>query len=57
MWLVQNGNRSVENVKMMEKYCRENRCRRKVLLKYFGEESQGCGLVKCDNCMENRLEI
>lgn len=41
----------------MVDYCESNICRRKVLLRYFGEETpeENCG--KCDVCLQPRIEV
>lgn len=41
----------------MVDYCETNICRRKVLLRYFGEETTEDNCGKCDVCMQPRIEV
>ncbi len=48
---------ALKQLSEMVDYCESNICRRKVLLKYFGEETieDNCG--KCDVCLQPRIEV
>ena len=47
--ILQNGR---ERLLQLYAYCESKECRRKLLLRYFDEESQDCG--NCDNCLLRR---
>jgi ATP-dependent DNA helicase RecQ len=48
---------AIKQLNEMVDYCESNICRRKVLLRYFGEEipEDNCG--KCDVCLQPRIEV
>ncbi|SDF72896.1 ATP-dependent DNA helicase RecQ [Methanolobus vulcani] len=48
---------AIKQLNDMVDYCESNICRRKVLLRYFGEEipEDNCG--KCDVCLQPRIEV
>ncbi|WP_094227236.1 DNA helicase RecQ [Methanolobus psychrotolerans] len=41
----------------MVDYCESNICRRKVLLRYFGEETPDDNCGKCDVCLQPRIQV
>ncbi|MBP1910575.1 DNA helicase RecQ [Methanolobus bombayensis] len=48
---------AIKQLNDMVDYCESNTCRRKVLLRYFGEETSEDNCGKCDVCLQPRIEV
>ncbi|WP_342304028.1 DNA helicase RecQ [Methanolobus sp. ZRKC5] len=48
---------ALKQLNEMVDYCESNICRRKVLLRYFGEETAEDNCGKCDVCLQPRIEV
>ena len=48
---------ALKQLSEMVDYCESNICRRKVLLRYFGEETPEDNCGKCDVCLQPRIEV
>ncbi len=48
---------ALKQLSEMVDYCESNICRRKVLLRYFGEETTEDNCGKCDVCLQPRIEV
>lgn len=48
---------ALKQLSEMVDYCESNICRRKVLLRYFGEETAQDNCGKCDVCLQPRIEV